>query len=372
MTTEQTATSSSNHPVHSLVTPEVLAAYQLPADTEIKTFGNGHINKTFLLSSSDKKLILQQINTSIFPSAVDIVQNALKIERHLLAKQQQGLYPLQVLQQHATAAGHYLTGAAGDLRALKFIEHGSSIEVVESPEQAFAAALTFGQFAAALADFDAAALVTVLPDFHNLSMRFSQLKSAIEADAQGRLAGCQSLVDFCLAQQHLVAELATLCPQLPLRVCHNDTKINNMLYSSELGRGIAAIDLDTCMSGYWLFDFGDMVRTCCSPEPEDSLNTDNVRIRPEIFAALAKGYLQGLAGVMTDAERQSLLLGAKVMCLMIGIRFLADHLNGDTYFAIKRDHHNLQRAHNQIRLYQDLLAQQQQLAACFEEPLVPC
>jgi Ser/Thr protein kinase RdoA (MazF antagonist) len=366
MTTEHAVASSGNIKAHPLVTPDVLAAYQLPADTQIKAFGNGHINKTFLLSTSNKRLILQQINTSIFPSAVDVVQNALKIERHLLAKQQQGLYPLQVLQQQATAAGHHLTGPAGDLRALQFIDHGTSIEVVESPEQAFAAALTFGQFAAALADFDAGSLVTVLPDFHNLAMRFSQLKSAIAADPQGRLAGCQSLVDFCLAQQHLVAELAALCPKLPLRVCHNDTKINNMLYSSELGRGIAAIDLDTCMSGYWLFDFGDMVRTCCSPEAEDSLNTENVRIRPEIFAALAKGYLQGLSGVMTDAERQSLLLGAKVMCLMIGIRFLADHLNGDQYFAIKRDHHNLQRAQNQIRLYQDLLVQQAQLAACFD------
>ncbi|MFN6972097.1 MAG: phosphotransferase enzyme family protein, partial [Rheinheimera sp.] len=246
-----------------------------------------------------------------------------------------------------------------------FIDHGSSIEVVESPAQAYAAALTFGQFAAALADFDASSLVTVLPDFHNLSMRFSQLQTAIANNQAGRLADCQPLVDFCLAQQGLVAELAALVPSLPLRVCHNDTKINNMLYCAEQGRGIAAIDLDTCMSGYWMFDFGDMVRTCCSPEAEDSLNTDQVRIRPEIFAALAKGYLHGLSEVITDAERQSLLLGAKVMCLMIGIRFLADHLNGDKYFAIKREHHNLQRAHNQIRLYQDLLAQQQQLTACF-------
>ena len=139
-----------------------------------------------------------------------------------------------------------------------------------------------------------------------------------------------------------------------------------MVTIAQLQRGIAAIDLDTCMPGYWLFDFGDMVRTCCSPEPEDSLNTEAVRIRPDIFKALAEGYLQGLTGVITSAEQQSLLLGAKVMCLMIGIRFLADHLNGDVYFAIKRSDHNLQRAQNQIRLYQDLIAQQSQLAACFD------
>lgn len=348
---------------HPLVTADVLAAYQLSAKTDITPFGNGHINQTFLLRDGDKRLILQKINTAIFPSAHDVVQNALKIEQHLLAKKQQGLYMLEVLRQQAQADGSYLAGTARDLRALRFIDNGSSIEVVESPAQAYAAALTFGQFAAALADFDASQLVTVLPDFHHLGMRFMQLKQAISADAAGRLSQCQQLVDYCLAQQHLVKELENTCASLPLRVCHNDTKINNMLYSTQLQRGIAVIDLDTCMPGFWLFDFGDMVRTCCSPEPEDSLDTEAVRVRPEIFKALAEGYLTGLAGEISKAEKQSLLLGAKVMCLMIGIRFLADHLNGDRYFAIKRPNHNLQRANNQIRLYQDLLQQHQTLAA---------
>lgn len=363
MTQSASAFASSVNNQHPLVTAQVLQAYQLPADTEILPFGNGHINQTFLLKNGSNKLILQQINTAIFSSPLDLVQNALKIEQHLLAKQQQGSYPLEVLRQQAKADGSYLAGQRQDLRALQFIHDGSSIEVVENPQQAFAAALTFGQFAAALADFDAKTLVTLLPDFHNLGMRFSQLKQAISNNAAGRLKDCQALVDFCLAQQHLVVELEQLCEKLPLRVCHNDTKINNMLYSEQQQRGIAAIDLDTCMPGFWLFDFGDMVRTCCSPEPEDSLDTAAVKIRPEIFKALAEGYLTGLAGVISKAEQQSLLLGAKVMCLMIGIRFLADHLNGDLYFSVKRDNHNLQRAHNQIRLYQDLLQQQTELAA---------
>ncbi len=361
MTTTMTAKPQS----HPLITAQVLDDYQLPAATNIQAFGNGHINQTFLLSHGSQRLIVQKINTSIFPSAIDLVENALKIEQHLIAKQQQGRYPLQVLMQYPKADGSYLAGEQQNLRALAFIDHGSSLEVVETPEQAFAAALTFGQFAAALADFEASALVTILPNFHNLAMRFEQLTLAVAEDKAGRLEGCQALVDFCLAQQGLVTELNAVLATLPLRVCHNDTKINNMLYCAREGRGIAAIDLDTCMPGYWLFDFGDMVRTCCSPEAEDSLNTAQVRIRPEIFQALALGYLQGLAGVMTDAERGSLLLGAKVMCLMIGIRFLADHLNGDVYFSIKRAEHNLQRAANQLRLYQDLLVQQDELARYF-------
>jgi Ser/Thr protein kinase RdoA (MazF antagonist) len=345
----------------SLLPADVLAAYQFLPDATVRLFGNGHINRTYLIENSAQKLILQQINTQIFPSPQQLVDNALRIEQHLEQKQSAGLYPLQILRQQARQDGRFLSGPAADLRALAFIDGGRSIEVVETAAQAFAAALTFGQFAAALADFPADDLHTVIPDFHNLAFRFRQLDEAAAGDNAGRRAGCQELLNYCLSQRSLVAELEQACATLPRRVCHNDTKINNMLYSDVEGRGIAAIDLDTCMPGYWLFDFGDMVRTCCSPEPEDSLNQAAVRIRPEIFTALAQGYLQGLAGIITAAERQSLWLGAKVMCLMIGIRFLADHLNGDTYFAVHRPNHNLQRAENQLRLYRDLLAQQDQL-----------
>lgn len=346
---------------------DLLTAYGFSAQAQVSRFGNGHINRTFLFEepATAKKLIVQQINTAIFPEPQALVNNASAIAAHLQFKQQAGVFNQQVLLQAATVDGELLAGADRSFRALCFIEGGRSIEVVETPEQAYAAALTFGEFAAALADFPAQQLHTVIPDFHNLRFRFSQLQQAIDANPVGRLASCQSLVDECLAQQPLMIELERVCAGLPMRVCHNDTKINNMLYSDELGRGIATIDLDTCMAGYWLFDFGDMVRTCCSPEPEDSLNTEQVRIRPEIFAALARGYLAGLGSIITDAERHSLLLGAKVMCLMIGVRFLTDHLNGDTYFAIHRPNHNLQRAENQLRLFRDLLAQQQELVALF-------
>lgn len=348
------------------ITPTVLADYGLASDTSVRRFGNGHINYTYMLDANPP-VIVQRINTKVFPDAHGMVENALAIERHLKDKKQQGRYALEILEQQPTVDGRYLTGDAGDLRALKFIPGGRSIEVVENVEQAYAAAFTFGQFAAALADFDAKRLVTVIPDFHNLRMRYGQLHQAISEDKVGRLADIQHLVDWVLSEQHLVADLEACCAQLPVRVCHNDTKINNMLYSDVLQRGIAAIDLDTCMAGYWLFDFGDMVRTCCSPESEDTLHHDNVRVRADVFGALAQGYLDGLAGEITAAERDSLLLGAKVMCLMIGIRFLTDHLNGDVYFHVHRVNHNLQRATNQFRLYQDLIAQQAELATLLKK-----
>lgn len=347
----------------SMVTSAVLAAYGFSENARVRRFGNGHINGTYLVEEQQQRIILQQINRAIFPDTAALIGNALAIEQHLLAKQQQGQYSQVVLRQQPSISGQYLVGEQQDWRALQFIEGGRSIEVVENSEQAFAAAFTFGQFAQALSDFSAHQLVSVIPHFHNLSMRFAQLEQAISLDAAGRLASCQSLVNECLAAKGLADELASCIQNLPIRVCHNDTKINNMLYSDSLGKGIAAIDLDTCMPGYWLFDFGDMVRTCCSPEPEDSLKPELVRIRPEIFSALAQGYLQGLGDCITAAEKQSLFLGAKVMCLIIGVRFLTDHLNGDCYFAVHRTNHNLQRAENQIRLYRDLMRQQDTLMA---------
>lgn len=347
----------------SVVTKVVLAAYGFSENASVRRFGNGHINGTYLIEEQQKRIILQQINRQIFPNTEALISNALAIEHHLLTKQQQGEYQLQVLRQQPSCDGDYLIGDNQDLRALQFIDGGRSIEVVENPEQAFAAAFTFGQFAKALSDFDASKLYSVIPNFHNLAMRFAQLEQAIAADAVGRLAACQSLVAECLSAKDLADELQSCTAKLPVRVCHNDTKINNMLYSDAQQAGIAAIDLDTCMPGYWLFDFGDMVRTCCSPEPEDSLRPELVVIRPEIFKALAQGYLQGLGDGITEAEKQSLLLGAKVMCLMIGVRFLTDYLNGDCYFAVHRPHHNLQRAENQLRLYRDLLRQQSTLQA---------
>ena len=347
----------------SVVTKAVLAAYGFSENASVRRFGNGHINGTYLIEEQQKRIILQQINRQIFPNTEALISNALAIEHHLLTKQQQGEYQLQVLRQQPSCDGEYLIGDNQDLRALQFIDGGRSIEVVENPEQAFAAAFTFGQFAKALSDFDASKLYSVIPNFHNLAMRFAQLEQAIAADAVGRLAACQSLVAECLSAKDLADESQSCTAKLPVRVCHNDTKINNMLYSDAQQAGIAAIDLDTCMPGYWLFDFGDMVRTCCSPEPEDSLRPELVVIRPEIFKALAQGYLQGLGDGITEAEKQSLLLGAKVMCLMIGVRFLTDYLNGDCYFAVHRPHHNLQRAENQLRLYRDLLRQQSTLQA---------
>jgi len=333
----------------------------------IKPIGNGHINTTLLLQGSNAPVVVQKLNTYVFPEPNELVNNARLIEQHLINKKQNNNYDLEIIKHVATLNKKYLIDIKGDSwRGLEFIGGSYSEDVVANVQQARIAANAFGQFAAALEDFDAKQLFSVIPDFHHLAKRIDALKVAVDLNKCDRLNSAQTEVDFCLNQQALVDELETLKSELPLRACHNDTKINNMLFCSKQHNAKAVIDLDTCMSGYWLFDFGDMVRTFCSPEEEDSTNLDNVIIREDIFAAIVDGYVTPLQSLITKAEKQSFWVGAKVMCLMIGVRFLTDYLDGDNYFSIKRAGHNLDRAKNQFALYKDLLKKENKLKALLD------
>lgn len=330
----------------------------------IKPIGSGHINTTLLLSAPNRHLVVQKLNTQVFPDSEALVANARKIEQHLVQKVQQNQYDLAVIKHVATKDHTYLTQFNGDVwRALEFIGGSYSEDVVECKNKAKTAAGAFGQFAKALNDFEASSLKTVIPDFHNLAMRVEALNKAIEVDVCQRVTSCAEEIAFCLNQLNLLQEIAEISPHLPVRACHNDTKINNMLFCKATNSAKAVIDLDTSMPGYWMFDFGDMVRTFCSPEAEDSTELDKVIVRENIFAAIVEGYVEPLKDVLSDKEKHSFWLGAKVMCFMIGVRFLTDHLSGDHYFTIHRENHNLDRARNQFALYRDLLSKEASLKA---------
>ena len=325
----------------------------------MKPIGSGHINTTMLLTNEQHSVVVQKLNTDVFPNPEHLVANARAIEQHLTKKAESNAYDLKIIKHLPTTSGSFLVKINGEVwRALEFIGKSYSEDVVSCPEKAQTAANAFGQFAQALSDFDAQALHHVIPDFHNLAMRIAAFNDKLEADSQNRAEKCQEEIAFCQAQFGLADELESIYGTIPLRPCHNDTKINNMLFCKETDGARSVIDLDTCMPGYWLFDFGDMVRTFCSPEEEDSTNLDNVRVREEIFAALVKGYVAPLENELTPEEKQSFLLGAKVMPFMIGLRFLTDYLDGDNYFATKHSEHNLQRAKNQFKLYQDVVAKE--------------
>jgi Phosphotransferase enzyme family. len=171
------------------------------------------------------------------------------------------------------------------------------VESVDTPNQAKQVAASFGQFTAALSEFPAEKLDEVIPRFHDLSFRLEQLSNAVRLDKQQRLQDCKSLVDFCLEQTTFINKVAKIVRQLPVQVTHNDTKINNLLFCSESKAPIAVIDLDTCMPGFIMNDFGDMVRTCCSNLPEDGTDLESMKVRLDIFAALAEGYIQALVTI---------------------------------------------------------------------------
>lgn len=337
------------------------------ASATISSLGNGHINHTFLVTDSVSKIVLQRINTSVFTLPDVVVNNAAKISRHLSSKRQNNQYSLHVVSPVVTSSGALGLNLdeQGFWRAIDYIDYSHTIEVVTQAQQAEVAAYAFGHFAAVLSDMPSDSIVDVIPNFLNLPLRINQLTHAVTGDPHSRLSVCQKWADFVLSQTDILLMLADFEAKLPKRICHNDTKINNMLFDKRDMSSLAIIDLDTCMSGYLMYDFGDMVRAFCSPEPEDSTALNHVYARPEIIISATNAYVKALNTIITPLEKQSLWLGIKVMALMLGTRFLTDYLNGDVYFTIAHPQHNLDRAINQLTIYQSLIKQEPQLMPLF-------
>lgn len=347
----------------------VLPLYGIDANqVTVSPLGNGHINRTFLVRWPKGQLVLQSINTHVFPKPDVLINNAVKICEHLHSQKKAGRYPLEVISPVATITQEYAVdlGEQGFWRAMSYLPNSHTIEVVTNVQEAKFAANAFGQFAAALSSLNSDLISDVIDNFLNLPIRIAQLKDAVANDTCQRFESCKEWIELVLNQTSLFEELALIEAQLPLRVCHNDTKINNMLFRKSDMSSMAVIDLDTCMQGYLMYDFGDMVRAFCSPEAEDSTNLSKVVARPEIIAAASEQYIAALDGIITPQEKRSLWLGIKVMALMLGSRFLADHINGDKYFTIHKPNHNLHRAANQLTIYKSLLAQEAQLKPLFE------
>lgn len=331
----------------------VLKAYNCPTEkTKVSPLGNGLINNTFLVSYPENKFVLQRINHNVFKQPGQVVANADLINQHLQNKklaQQYSLEPMwQLKDKHGLPSVQYKEHT---WRAIQFIPNCYSIENVESAAQAKTVAKAFGEFTSALSDFPAKQLDEIIEDFHNLDYRLAQLNDVTNRDPLGRLSDCQELVDYCLAQQSFINEVADFAKVLPLQVTHNDTKINNLLFAKADKNPIAVIDLDTCMPGFIMHDFGDMVRTCCSNLPEDGTQLDEMTLRIDVFEGLASGYIESFDGKMTAIEKDSLVIGAMLLPFMIGLRFLTDFIDGDNYFHTQHTCHNLDRAKNQIKLY---------------------
>jgi Ser/Thr protein kinase RdoA (MazF antagonist) len=333
---------------------QVLMNYRCSIDNStVSPLGNGLINNTYLVRNINANFVLQRINKHVFKKPKDVIDNAELVNKHLLAKKQNNLYSLSPIWQVSTVNEQQMVIDTDNeyWRAIEYIPNCFTVEEVETPEQAKQVGSAFAQFTASLSDFTATSLVETIPDFHNLSKRMKNLESVIKADSHGRLASCQALVDFCFSAQDFIDEVDELTQQLPIQVTHNDTKINNLLFCAKSNQPLAVIDLDTCMPGYLMHDFGDMVRTCCSNLPEDGTDLASMTVRFDIYTALSEGYIEAFGDKMSELEQQSLAIGAQLLPFMIGVRFLTDYLDGDNYFHVDHKNHNLDRAKNQLNLY---------------------
>ncbi len=328
-------------------------------DCNISLLGNGLINNTYLVRTDDISFVLQRINQQVFKQPLAVINNADLISNHLSIKHQQQRYPLKPIWQlssqdnksYVKVQGHYW-------RSLNYIPNCYTLEAMTNTEQAKQVAGAFAQFTGALNDFNSEQLTEIIPQFHDLSMRVNQLNNAISNTEEPLLLAAQESIDFILSQQAFITEVADITANLPKRVTHNDTKINNLLFSHETNQPIAVIDLDTCMPGYIMHDFGDMVRSCCPSIAEDSEKIDDMSIDIDLLKTLSQAYIAGFNGDLSDIEQASLLVGIKLMPFMLGIRFLTDFLMADKYFKVNYPNHNLVRTKNQLHLYK-LFCQQE-------------
>ena len=338
---------------------DVITQYGFVSETA-KTIplGNGHINTTLLVSGvvsdlnikKNETIVLQKINHDVFTQPQQIIKNADLISQHL-AKQEK--YPLQNIAQLKTINGKSsVVHGKNTWRALRFIEHSCTIEQLETVEQAKQVATAFAQFTDSLANFNAKSLNIVIPNFHNLSVRLAQLDNAYKnCKDNKRIEESRSWINFCQQQHAFISSITEISKRLPLRVMHNDTKIGNLLFSEKTQQPIAVIDLDTCMPGFLMNDFGDMVRTTCSTLAEDATDIENMSIKEDIYQTLLASYSKALNKSISAIEIESLPLGAKLFPFLMAIRFLTDYLNSDIYFQTKYAQHNFDRAVNQFTLF---------------------
>ncbi|MBR2930853.1 MAG: ROK family protein [Clostridia bacterium] len=328
-------------------------------------FGNGHINDTRLVKCKTPdgdlvEYVLQKINKSVFKNPPELMENYAKVTEFVREQiiEQGGDPEREVLHLIKSHEGKdYVVDNRGEYwRLLTYVTDSMSYDKVERPEQFYDSAVAFGNFQYMLRNYPADTLHETIKNFHNTPDRVRQLKDAIALDACGRLSEVEAEVKFALDREEFAKtlEIAHEEGRLPLRVTHNDTKLNNILFDTKTGKSLCVVDLDTIMPGYSVNDFGDSIRFGATTALEDEADLTKVNFDISLFELYTKGFIEGTKGGLTVSELELLPIGAMMMTYEVGIRFLADYLNGDVYFRTHRPGHNLDRARNQFKLLSDM------------------
>lgn len=350
-----------------------IAAFRLAGiPRSVNPHGNGHINDTYLVICDDagnvKKYILQRMNHSIFRNPQALMENVAGVTSYLQEKirERNGDPDRETLSVIKTKDGkNYFEDSLHNFwRVFPFIEDTYCLEKVENAGDFYDCAQAFGSFQRQLADYPAETLHETIPLFHHTPSRFQTFQKAVREDPLGRADSVREEINFALAREadtHVLTDLLEK-GKLPLRVTHNDTKLNNILFDAVTKKALCIIDLDTVMPGLSLYDFGDAIRTGANTGAEDETDLSKIGLDLSLFETFTDGFLTGCAGSLTPLEIELLPMGAKLMTYECGIRFLADYLVGDVYFKIHREHHNLDRARTQFKLVADMEAKWEEMA----------
>ena len=332
----------------------------------------GHINSTYLATyeledGNRRRYILQRINEHVFKDPLAVMRNVECVTHHInwkvlrMKKDMGG----QTLNLYPHKTGRFYVHGAGDgvWRCYNFLEGCRTYDLVETTRQGYEAGRAFGAFQNLVSDLAPEELVETIPDFHHTPKRFSALMEAVNEDRMSRVKGVEDELDFVRGNESVLGRFVALqeSGEVPVRITHNDTKINNVMFDVETDEAVCVIDLDTVMPGLSLYDFGDMVRTAANPAAEDEQDLSKVEMRMGVFEALVEGYLSSAGGVLNETEIGQMAFSARLLALELGMRFLTDHLSGDQYFRVHREGHNLDRCRTQFRLAASFEAQEREM-----------
>ncbi len=325
-------------------------AYQLGSTEKltVKNLGQGLIHQTFLIQSDIGACVLQGFNRQVFQFPERIDHNLGMLADSGLAEGLPFELPLPLKNKERNG----LTFVDGKFYRLFHFVNGQTIQEISKPHQAYLAAKAYGQFAEKGKSIAVGQLQDTIPNFHRLDLRYDRLKVVAEQKTNFS-EDEQELLDFYLGQSALITSYCQTIEALPQRLTHNDTKLNNLIFSENSEKVEALIDLDTVMGGYLFYDFGDLVRTVACSVAETSQDWEDLYLNSAVFESLLKGYLEGIRGFAKRSELETLLLGGEVMTCLMGMRFFTDHLEGNVYYKVEYPEQNFHRAKNQMILLRD-------------------